>query len=176
MLPEGASDWMADREKLWNAVEKVEKRKDAQLARDFHISLPRELLPHHVIRRRLNTQRILPRLQVLPLELTGKLRLAGLNHKSQPKRIIYERNRYATVAVCFQLMLPNLLMEMVPGPGKPSISNSLLPIVIPGMRRVSHVEENVKVSDGILIPQATLNELYTHKFVHGWLYPWARKA
>lgn len=43
MLPAGAPDWMADREKLWNAVEKVEKRKDAQLARDFHISLPREL-------------------------------------------------------------------------------------------------------------------------------------
>ena len=43
MLPAGAPDWMADREKLWNAVEAVEKRKDAQLAREFQIALPREL-------------------------------------------------------------------------------------------------------------------------------------
>ena len=42
-LPEGAPKWMADREKLWNAVEKVERRKDAQLARELHFSLPREL-------------------------------------------------------------------------------------------------------------------------------------
>ena len=43
MLPEGAPEWMRDREKLWNEVERVENRKDAQLAREIHISLPREL-------------------------------------------------------------------------------------------------------------------------------------
>ena len=43
LLPTGALDWMADREKLWNAVEAVEKRKDAQLSREFQIALPREL-------------------------------------------------------------------------------------------------------------------------------------
>lgn len=43
LLPENAPPWMADREKLWNAVEQVEKRKDAQLAREFNFSLPREL-------------------------------------------------------------------------------------------------------------------------------------
>ena len=43
LLPARAPDWMADREKLWNAVEHVEKRKDAQLAREFQIALPREL-------------------------------------------------------------------------------------------------------------------------------------
>ena len=37
LLPDGAPDWMADRQKLWNAVEAAEKRKDAQLAREFHI-------------------------------------------------------------------------------------------------------------------------------------------
>ena len=45
MTPEGAPEWMQDRGKLWNGVEKVEKRKDAQLARDFIISLPHELTP-----------------------------------------------------------------------------------------------------------------------------------
>ena len=43
LLPENAPAWMADREKLWNAVEAHEKRKDAQLAREFNFALPREL-------------------------------------------------------------------------------------------------------------------------------------
>jgi Ti-type conjugative transfer relaxase TraA len=43
LLPEGASPELADRERLWNAVEKAEKRKDAQLAREVEFALPREL-------------------------------------------------------------------------------------------------------------------------------------
>jgi hypothetical protein len=43
MLPEGAPSWMMDRAALWSAVEIIEKRKDAQLAKDFVISLPHEL-------------------------------------------------------------------------------------------------------------------------------------
>lgn len=43
MLPEGAPDYLADREKLWNAVEAAEKRKDAQLAREVEFAIPREL-------------------------------------------------------------------------------------------------------------------------------------
>lgn len=43
LLPESAPDWMKNREKLWNEVEKNERRKDAQLAREFNFSLPREL-------------------------------------------------------------------------------------------------------------------------------------
>ena len=43
MLPEGAPERWADRGTLWNEVEAGEKRKDAQLARDIEISLPREL-------------------------------------------------------------------------------------------------------------------------------------
>jgi hypothetical protein len=42
-VPANAPAWMLDREKLWNAVEAKENRKDAQLAREFQISLPREL-------------------------------------------------------------------------------------------------------------------------------------
>ncbi|MEL6362428.1 MAG: MobA/MobL family protein [Pseudomonadota bacterium] len=38
-----APDWMKDRAKLWNAVEVVERRKDAQLAREIQLSLPHEL-------------------------------------------------------------------------------------------------------------------------------------
>lgn len=43
LLPKNAAEWMADRSKLWNAVEQSEKRKDSQLSREFNIALPREL-------------------------------------------------------------------------------------------------------------------------------------
>jgi Ti-type conjugative transfer relaxase TraA len=43
LLPEGAPEEFADREKLWNAVETAEKRKDAQLAREVEFAIPREL-------------------------------------------------------------------------------------------------------------------------------------
>jgi Ti-type conjugative transfer relaxase TraA len=43
MLPEGAPEHLADRERLWNAVEAVEKRIDAQLAREIEFAIPREL-------------------------------------------------------------------------------------------------------------------------------------
>lgn len=43
MAPDRTPDWMLDRSRLWNGVEAAEKRKDAQLAREVEISLPREL-------------------------------------------------------------------------------------------------------------------------------------
>ena len=50
MLPEGAPARWLDRGTLWNEVETGEKRKDAQLARDIEISLPRELGQAEAIR------------------------------------------------------------------------------------------------------------------------------
>jgi Ti-type conjugative transfer relaxase TraA len=43
LAPREAPDWVHDRQALWNAVEKVEKRKDAQLAREIELALPVEL-------------------------------------------------------------------------------------------------------------------------------------
>ena len=43
MAPKDAPDWAQDRNQLWNHVERGEKRKDAQLAREIEISLPHEL-------------------------------------------------------------------------------------------------------------------------------------
>lgn len=45
MVPDGAPDWMAERALLWNGVEAIEKRKDAQLYREIEVALPRELTP-----------------------------------------------------------------------------------------------------------------------------------
>lgn len=43
LAPENAPEWATDRERLWNEVEKSEKRVDAQLAREVNIALPTEL-------------------------------------------------------------------------------------------------------------------------------------
>lgn len=43
LTPEHAPVWASDRQMLWNQVEQIEKRKDAQLARDIIAALPREL-------------------------------------------------------------------------------------------------------------------------------------
>ncbi|MBH5373451.1 MobQ family relaxase [Bradyrhizobium glycinis] len=43
MAPEGTAGWLYDREALWNAVERMEKRRDAQLAREINMALPHEL-------------------------------------------------------------------------------------------------------------------------------------
>jgi Ti-type conjugative transfer relaxase TraA len=50
VLPEGAPGRWTNRGTLWNEVEAGEKRKDAQLARDIEISLPRELGKAEAIR------------------------------------------------------------------------------------------------------------------------------
>lgn len=42
-LPAGAPAWMADRARLWAAVEAAEKRKDARLAKEIEFALPRDL-------------------------------------------------------------------------------------------------------------------------------------
>jgi hypothetical protein len=48
--PDGAPSWVFDHGELWNAVECREVRKDAQLLRDYELSLPHELSPAAHIR------------------------------------------------------------------------------------------------------------------------------
>ena len=43
IAPSGSPAWATDRSVLWNQVEQVEKRKDAQLCREVEVALPREL-------------------------------------------------------------------------------------------------------------------------------------
>ena len=45
ILPQGAPEHLSDRARLWNEVEAVEKRIDAQLAREIEFAIPRELSP-----------------------------------------------------------------------------------------------------------------------------------
>jgi Ti-type conjugative transfer relaxase TraA len=43
LLPKNAPEKLLNRETLWNEVEKAEKRKDSQVAREINIALPKEL-------------------------------------------------------------------------------------------------------------------------------------
>ncbi|MGW8444410.1 MobQ family relaxase [Paenibacillus sp. S33] len=43
LAPANAPEWVQNRNRLWNEVEKAEKRKDAQLCREINVALPREL-------------------------------------------------------------------------------------------------------------------------------------
>ena len=43
LRPENSPEWTAKTSSLWNEVERHEKRKDSQLAREFILALPREL-------------------------------------------------------------------------------------------------------------------------------------
>ena len=45
MAPREAPAWAQDRARLWNAVEAAERRKDAQVAREVRVAIPRELRP-----------------------------------------------------------------------------------------------------------------------------------
>lgn len=49
LTPDSAPTWMRNRAALWNSVEQVEKRRDAQLAREVELSVPHEL-PHELRR------------------------------------------------------------------------------------------------------------------------------
>ena len=43
LAPEGAPGWVFEPQSLWNHVERSEKRRDSQVARDFVLALPKEL-------------------------------------------------------------------------------------------------------------------------------------
>ena len=45
LTPRDAPAWAQDRARLWNAVEAAERRKDAQVAREIRVAIPRELRP-----------------------------------------------------------------------------------------------------------------------------------
>jgi len=47
VAPQGAPSWATDPAQLWNRVELAEKRKDAQLARDYRIPIPFGLSDQH---------------------------------------------------------------------------------------------------------------------------------
>lgn len=54
------------------------------------------------------------------------------------------------------------------------LSHPAVSTVIPGMRRVAHVEANCAVSDGKRLSAGEVEALGAHAFAHGWSYPWSQ--
>jgi len=52
------------------------------------------------------------------------------------------------------------------------LSHPAVSTVIPGMRRLAHVDSNVAASDGKLLSAEVIEALKSHAFAHGWAYPW----
>lgn len=55
------------------------------------------------------------------------------------------------------------------------LSHPAVSTVIPGMRKVRHVEANCAVSNRKLLTQEELKALSEHAFVHGWKYSWSQE-
>ncbi|TKJ43784.1 hypothetical protein CEE34_11420 [Candidatus Aerophobetes bacterium Ae_b3a] len=55
------------------------------------------------------------------------------------------------------------------------LSHAAVSTVIPGMRKLKHVQANCAASDGKLLTHQELRLLSEHAFVHGWKYPWSQE-
>ena len=98
LLPEGAPERWLDRGTLWNEVEAGEKRKDAQLAREIEISLPRELTQAEAIR--------------LAQDFVRE-QFVDARHGGGPERALGARRRTASRQPHAHVMLT--MREVVPG-------------------------------------------------------------
>ena len=54
------------------------------------------------------------------------------------------------------------------------LSHPAVSTVIPGMRRLAHVQANCAASDGKLLSSEEIEALKAHAFAHGWSYPWSQ--
>jgi hypothetical protein len=95
LVPAGTPDWMRDRTQLWNAIEKVEKRKDAQLAREVLLSLPHELTP---------AQRIELVREYVTAEFVGQGMIADIAIHA-PHRLADRRNHHAHVLLTMRELI-----------------------------------------------------------------------
>lgn len=86
VLPEGVN---LDREQLWNAAERAEKRKDARVAREFELALPAELTPEQ--RRELATG--------FAKSLVDKYGVAADVAVHEPSRKGDQRNHHAHILI-----------------------------------------------------------------------------
>ncbi len=63
--------------------------------------------------------------------------------------------------------LPGLALGFVLG-------HEAVSTVIPGMRRIEHVQANCRVAGLPPLGSGRLQSLKSHRFVHGWAYPWSQ--
>ena len=95
LAPEHAPDWARDRSSLWNAVEAIERRKDAQVSREVRVALPSELTPEQnrdLVRGFVQAQ-FVARGMVADIALHAPGREARCQRPSRGRRTAPERTR-----------------------------------------------------------------------------------
>lgn len=92
IAPEAAPEWASDRHHLWNELETFERRKDAQLAREFVLGLPHQLD---------NEQQAEIMREFIARELTARGLVADWSIHA-PNRAGDERNHHAHIMVAIR--------------------------------------------------------------------------
>ncbi|BCH05678.1 hypothetical protein MesoLj131b_76770 (plasmid) [Mesorhizobium sp. 131-2-5] len=89
LAPDGSASWLRDRQSLWNGVERMEKRADAQLAREINLALPHEI-PESA---RLDLVRSFVREQFVALGMVADVAI----HRPVPEKGDDPRNHHAHI-------------------------------------------------------------------------------
>lgn len=69
VAPEGAPKWATNPQELWNRVEAAERRKDAQVARDYRVPIPLGLTDPEVVAFATDMARYLARQLIVPISV-----------------------------------------------------------------------------------------------------------
>ena len=117
---------------------------------------------------------ILPRVPFEEGALTGTLRPGATFHEDDwrgqyftPERLAEVERHVAPLEALLDADTPILaLLALRYCLHHPAVSS-----VLPGMRRLANVDANMKASD-IRLSDATIAQLHSHAWRHGWSYPW----
>src|SRR3546814_17483340 len=109
------SDWMSDvcsSDLVEDAQHRVVTALVAMIEPDQFAALAREGLAEDMVGRWLDAQRILARLQILPLILAGELALARHHFEAQADRVVDQRDRPLAGGIGDHFVLPHPFVEI----------------------------------------------------------------
>ena len=113
---------------------------------DHLAAFARRLVAEHMMGRRLDAERILPGLKVLPLEHAGELVLAGDHLEADAERVVDDRDRHLAVRVGAKLVLPDLFVETQLRRRQRAVADVLLAVVGAGMRGPHHIADRRQIA------------------------------
>src|SRR3546814_6100839 len=124
------SDWMSDvcsSDLVEDAQHRVVTALVAMIEPDQFAALAREGLAEDMVGRWLDAQRILARLQILPLILAGELALARYHFEAQADRVVDQRDRDLAAGIGDHFVMPKLFVEIHLRLGQGGVAGALPP-------------------------------------------------
>src|SRR3546814_20358606 len=95
-------------------------------------ALAREGIAEDMVGRWLDAQRILARLQILPLILAGELALASHHFEAQADRVVDQRDRHLAGGIGHPIVLPHTFVESPLRRGRGAVAGALPAITVAG--------------------------------------------